>query len=327
VPVIVDPARDADYTSYRGASVMKPNRLETQLATGIQIVDAVDALKAGKRLCRQLNLEMALVTLDRDGIAMVRPDGSGSVFPTDARSVYDITGAGDMVLAAIGLCLGSGVHPEAAVRLSNVAAGLEVQRDGVAVVSRQELRAELAARSQSLAGKIVTRRGAAEAAERLRREGKRVVLTNGCFDLLHVGHVTYLAEAAALGDALFVGVNSDQSVRRLKGPNRPVIGQADRAAMLASLACVSHVVVFDQDTPHGLLHAIKPDVLVKGGTYTPQQVVGHEVVTAYGGEVRVTGMVEGISTTGILQSLRGENTLSSQPSDTQPQTDTLRRAG
>jgi D-beta-D-heptose 7-phosphate kinase/D-beta-D-heptose 1-phosphate adenosyltransferase len=147
---------------------------------------------------------------------------------------------------------------------------------------------------------------AALAAEH-RHRGHKVVFTNGCFDLLHVGHVAYLAEAARLGDALFVGVNSDHSVRKLKGPGRPVIAETDRAAMLAALACVDHVVVFSDDTPHALLHAIRPDVLVKGGTYSPQEIVGHELVEAYGGTVCVTGAVDGISTTNILASLaRGE---------------------
>jgi D-beta-D-heptose 7-phosphate kinase/D-beta-D-heptose 1-phosphate adenosyltransferase len=144
---------------------------------------------------------------------------------------------------------------------------------------------------------------AASLAEKARRQGKKVVFTNGCFDLLHVGHVTYLAEAAALGDVLIVGVNSDASVRRLKGAERPVIGERDRAALLAALAAVACVVVFDEETPHALLAAIRPDVLVKGGTYTPEQVVGHELVTAYGGEVRVTGVVDGISTTHILETI------------------------
>ena len=142
------------------------------------------------------------------------------------------------------------------------------------------------------------------------------MFTNGCFDLLHVGHVTYLAEAARLGNVLAVGINSDAGVRRLKGPSRPVIGQSDRAAMLAALACVQYVVVFDDDTPHALLRAIRPDVLVKGGTYTPEQVVGHEIVEAYGGAVRVTGVVEGISTTHILASLaRGETAHSPEGPD------------
>jgi D-beta-D-heptose 7-phosphate kinase/D-beta-D-heptose 1-phosphate adenosyltransferase len=292
VPVLVDPGRDRDVADYRGATLLKPNRLEAAWATGVRIDQAADALRAGRQLCRQLDLEFAVITLDRDGMALVRRDGSGEVFPTEARLVYDITGAGDMALAVMGLCLAAGQPAEIAVRLANVAAGLEVQHTGVAVFSREEI-------ARALRGldpepqKHVTIDRAADLANLYRQAGRRIVLTNGCFDLLHVGHVTYLQEAASLGDVLVVAVNSDASIRRLKGSGRPIIGQQDRAAMLAALACVTHVVVFDDDTPHALLHAVRPDVLVKGGTYAPDQVIGHEIVLGYGGEVRVTSMVEG----------------------------------
>jgi D-beta-D-heptose 7-phosphate kinase / D-beta-D-heptose 1-phosphate adenosyltransferase len=303
VPVIVDPARSCPLQNYRGVTVIKPNRLETELATNRKIKTEADALAAGRQLCYQLDAQMALVTLDRDGMLLVQRDGAGEVFPTQARAVYDITGAGDMVLAMIGLCLAAGTTPAEAVRLGNVAAGLEVERSGVAVIYRHEIRAELAANRRLGTSKIVTREQVGRLAEEHHLRGEKIVFTNGCFDLLHVGHVTYLAEAAALGNMLIVGVNSDASVRKLKGPSRPVISETDRAAMLAALACVQYVVVFDDDTPLGLLEAIRPDVLVKGGTYTPDQVVGHEFVTSYGGSVCVAGMVDGISTTKILASL------------------------
>jgi len=307
VPVIVDPARECPLAHYRGVTMIKPNRLETELATGRKIRLPAEAEQAGRLLCEQLDARMALITLDRDGMMLVEADGTGEMFPTQARAVYDITGAGDMVLAMIGLCLAGGTTPGDAVRLANVAAGLEVERAGVAVIYRDEIHSALLADRAGMARKVVTLAQAGAAAAELRRRGQKVVFTNGCFDLLHVGHVTYLSEAASLGDVLFVGVNSDASVRKLKGPSRPVISEGDRAAMLAALACVGHVVVFDDDTPHRLLETIRPDVLVKGGTYTPDQVVGHEIVTAYGGTVCVTGVVDGISTTNILASLsRGE---------------------
>ena len=336
VNVLVDPSRSCPLSHYRGATVIKPNRLETELATGRKIASAADALAAATQLCQDLDARMALVTLDRDGMILVDRDGKGEVFPTHARAVYDITGAGDMVMAMIGVCLASGATSADAARLGNVAAGLEVERAGVAVIFRDEIRAELLWGRGGPARKIVSRDQAALVAEEHRIRGERVVFTNGCFDLLHVGHVTYLAQAATLGDALVVGVNSDESVRKLKGPSRPVIGEADRAAMLAALACVRYVTIFDDDTPHALLEAIRPDVLVKGGTYTPEEVVGHEVVEAYGGEVRVTGVVEGISTTGILASLsRSQAGMAvSMPPDTQAnpptgprETPRLRRAG
>lgn len=303
VPVLVDPLREGSFEHYRGATVLKPNRREAEQAAGAKIVAPADAFEVGARLCRQLGLEAAVITLDRDGMALVQADGRHEIHPTQAREVYDITGAGDMVLAMLGVCWASGVAPQDAVRLGNVAGGLEVEQAGVVVIRRDEIRAHLLAARGNGSRKIVGCEEAGRLAEELRRRGKRVVFTNGCFDLLHVGHVTYLAEAAALGDVLFVGLNSDASVRRLKGPERPVINERDRAALLAALACVGHVIVFDEPTPHRLLHAILPDVLVKGGTYTPREVVGHEVVESYGGQVCITGLVDGVSTTKIVQSL------------------------
>jgi D-beta-D-heptose 7-phosphate kinase/D-beta-D-heptose 1-phosphate adenosyltransferase len=318
VPVIVDPARGVDYQRYRGVTTMTPNRLEAELATGIKIADPVDAFRAGRQLRDALDMAMAIITLDRDGMALVpaaspsdtpvvsgavvmQTQPNGRVFPTEARAVYDITGAGDMVLAMIGVALAGGATAAQAIELGNVAAGLEVGKVGVAIVERSEIRAVLAEREVSSAGKIVTLQQMVAAAAAHRAGGQRLVLTNGCFDLLHVGHASYLEQARRLGDRLIVAINSDASVRRLKGEARPVICQADRAAMLAALAVVDYVLVFDEDTPHELLRQIRPDVLAKGGTYTPEQVVGHEVVEAYGGQVTVTGAVDGVSTTHILQ--------------------------
>jgi D-beta-D-heptose 7-phosphate kinase/D-beta-D-heptose 1-phosphate adenosyltransferase len=302
-PVLVDPRRDGGFERYRGASLIKPNRAETEAATGRRIACVDDACEAGRELCTTLGIQQAVITLDRDGMALVGDDGASEVFPTTVRSVYDITGAGDMVLAMLGACLGGGVAIADAVRLANVAAGIEVQRPGTAVVTRDEIRTELVSASRPGSQKIVDLQTAARFAEQYRARGETVVFTNGCFDLLHVGHLQVLAESASHGDVLVVGVNSDAGVRRLKGPERPVIGERDRAALLAALSCVDYVVVFDEDTPHRLLEAIRPDVLVKGGTYAPHQVVGHEVVEAYGGRVEVTGVIEGMSTTRIVESL------------------------
>jgi D-beta-D-heptose 7-phosphate kinase/D-beta-D-heptose 1-phosphate adenosyltransferase len=303
VPVLVDPRRDGGFDRYRGATLIKPNRAETAAATGQAIVTGDDARQAGQKLCRRLAIDIAVVTLDRDGMVLVRHDGSSELMPTTVRSVYDITGAGDMVLATLGACLAGGVSVEDAVRLANVTAGLEVQRPGTAAVTRDEIRAEIASTQRLGAQKIIDCDTAARFAEEHRRRGETVVFTNGCFDLLHVGHLQVLAESAAHGDVLVVGVNSDGSVRRLKGPERPIINERDRAALLAALGCVDYVVVYDDDTPHRLLRAIRPDVLVKGGTYALDEVVGHEVVEGYGGRVAVTGTIDGISTTRIVQSL------------------------
>jgi D-beta-D-heptose 7-phosphate kinase/D-beta-D-heptose 1-phosphate adenosyltransferase len=306
VPVLVDPMRTDNFGSYRGATVLKPNRVETESASGCRIHRPEDAFRAGTRLCEQLDLATAIITLDRDGMALVPRRGTPGLYATQPRAVYDITGAGDVVLALLGICWARGVAPEAAVQLGNVAGALEVERTGVSKVTREEIRCELMAQSRPGLQKILTAAQLGAFGRQQRRVGRKVVFTNGCFDLLHVGHVTYLADAAAMGDVLVVGVNSDASVRSLKGAGRPVISEMDRAAMLAALACVDAVVVFDDSTPHRLLEVLRPDVLVKGGTYAPHEVVGREVVEAYGGEVRVTSVVDGISTTRIVQSLSGD---------------------
>ncbi len=207
-----------------------------------------------------------------------------------------------MVLATLGLSLAGGVVLEHAAPLANVAAGLKLQKFGAAPVSRREVQAELE-QSRPLE-KCVELQRMARLAEEHRRQGRRVVLTNGCFDLLHVGHVAYLQQAAALGDVLIVAINSDSSVQALKGPQRPIYNQEVRCTMLAALDCVDHVLVFDEATPHTLLRAIRPDVLVKGGTYREDEVVGREVVLSYGGRVCVAGKVDGVSTTSIVTELR-----------------------
>ncbi|HZZ77814.1 MAG TPA: PfkB family carbohydrate kinase, partial [Gemmataceae bacterium] len=241
VPVVVDPCRTAEYERYRGATAVTPNRLETQLVSRRQILEPGDALAIGKDLCLEWDLSMVLVTLDRDGIVMVRKDGTGSVFPTRARAVYDITGAGDTVLATVGLALAKGAPAEIAVQLANFAAGLQVERIGVSVVSLSELRAATMGQPTNHA-KVVNAASVATIVQQHRDRGRTIVFTNGCFDLLHTGHIHYLAEAAELGDLLVVGLNSDASIRRLKGPERPVLSQEERAAMLAALETVGLVV-------------------------------------------------------------------------------------
>jgi len=311
LPLIVDPARMPDYGLYRGVQIIVPNRTEAELATGMQIHSPADALRAGRQLCDEYGLAAALVKLDSDGIAVVdRRAGIEQHVPTRPRAVYDVTGAGDMVLAIVGLCQAAGWGLVESAELANVAAGLEVEKLGVAPVSWGEIRAELQ-RGKSTS-KLVTLDEMAKLAAAYRHDGKAVVFTNGCFDLLHVGHVTYLQEAAQLGDALIVAINSDASVQRLKGPQRPIIHDADRAGLLAALACVDHVLIFDDDTPHRLLERIRPDVLVKGGTYTPDEVVGAEVVRAYGGRIYVTQKVEATSTSAIMDTIRERSSRTDQ---------------
>lgn len=300
IPVIVDPARGVDCLQYRGATLLKPNRVEAGLAAGVVINSPAAAMQVAARLVQRFDVNSAVVTLDADGMAFATADGIADYVPTRPLEVYDITGAGDMTLAVLGLAIATGTPLSIAVALANVAAGLEVQRHGVAPVSRYELREALIPRALRAARKQVSLVDAAQLAERYRREGRRIVLTNGCFDLLHAGHVACLEEAASYGDVLIVAVNSDASARRLKGLNRPIHSETDRVRVLASLECVGHVLLFDGDTPHHVLEQIRPDVLVKGGTYDADEVVGREIVLRYGGQVRVTGAVPGQSTTAIV---------------------------
>lgn len=307
IPVIVDPARGADFSHYSDATVVKPNRVELELATGLRIDSPEAAADAARLLCERFDHRSVLVTLDSQGMVLVQPQGTSHHFPTIPRSVYDVTGAGDMVLAVVGLCLAAGVSLDEAAELANVAAGLEVERFGTAPVNLDEIAKVLrggAVVGGASANKIVELIELVECVEAYRQAGRTVVLTNGCFDLLHAGHLASLEQAATYGDVLIVAVNGDASVRRLKGAARPVIGQRDRAALLGGLDCVDHVLVFDDDTPHRLLRRIRPDVLVKGAPYSPEEVVGREVVLAYGGQVCVTGRVEGVSTSQILTAVR-----------------------
>lgn len=304
-PVIVDPASSGDYNRYSGATALTPNRLETARATGREIAAPEDAFAAGRSLIAQLELNHAYITLDSDGIALVANDGMAKLLPTRRREVYDITGAGDMVLATIGVGAAAGFQPADLARLANVAGGLEVEQIGVAKITRQQILADLVAGSRSSSEKICTLDEVARHTEARRGLGQRVVMTNGCFDMLHVGHVSYLQQAAAQGNCLIVAINSDESVRRLgKAPDRPLFGQQHRATMLAALEAVDYVVIFDESTPHAVLERLKPDLLVKGGTYSYQEIVGREIVEAYGGQVMPLEKVPDVSTTLILERLR-----------------------
>jgi D-beta-D-heptose 7-phosphate kinase/D-beta-D-heptose 1-phosphate adenosyltransferase len=302
IPVVVDPVLRNNYELYSGATAITPNRREAEHATGVTIDQPEKALQAAAVLCRQADLEMAFVTLDRDGMAVLHPQqAQQEIYATRPRAVYDITGAGDMVLATIGICLAAKCSPAQAAQLANVTGGLEVEHVGVAVIRREEIRNYLLAEQQPAAAKVLEHQPLTDALNACRARGQRIVFTNGCFDLLHVGHITYLQQAATMGDVLVIGLNSDPSVRALKGPKRPVISQQDRAAILAALACVDFVAIFDEQTPQALIQRVRPDVLVKGGDYRPEEIVGRQFVESYGGQVVVTPIVAGVSTTKILK--------------------------
>ena len=298
--VIVDPALIDDYRRYRGATLLTPNRYECERASGIGITDEPSLVAAAQRVLEVADAEAILVTLDKEGCFLQPRGQTGRRIPSPKpRGVYDVTGAGDMVLAALAVARAEGSDWQAAAMLANVVGGLEVERFGVVPITRREVHDELRRLVGLRGAKVMDRKPLAEEIRRRRAGGDVVVFTNGCFDLLHAGHVRYLQQARELGSCLIVGVNSDDSVRRLKGGDRPVIGADERAEMLGALECVDYVTIFDEDTPTELLELLRPDVLAKGGS-TPH-VVGRELVEAYGGRVLTLDLVEGLSTTKIIE--------------------------
>jgi D-beta-D-heptose 7-phosphate kinase / D-beta-D-heptose 1-phosphate adenosyltransferase len=301
VRVLADPIRASEYARYRGVHCMTPNRLEAQLATGLSISRPEDALTVGRHLVQSLAMEAVLVTLDRDGMALVRADGRAGLVPTRPRQVYDITGAGDMVLAVVGLCLASGADYDEAAALANVAGGLEVEKFGVSLLTREELLKDLVDHHRPDGPKTLDRDSLLIEVRARRLARQKIVFTNGCFDILHPGHVRLLKQAAACGDFLVVGLNSDASVQRLKGPTRPIYPVEARAEVLSAVEFVDAVTVFEEDTPLELIKNILPDVLVKGGDYQPEDVVGRAEVEAAGGRLVLVPLVDGHSTTSTLR--------------------------
>ena len=302
LPVVIDP-KGTDYRKYRGATLLTPNRKETQLASGIPMVDESSLRRAGRQLFDELELEALVVTRSEEGMTLFLPNGQEEHFPTLAREVFDVSGAGDTVLASLGACLAAGVSVNQAARLSNLAAGIVVGKVGTSTVSPEEILEELSHQHKDSDLKIRSAASVKRLLESERQKGRAIVFTNGCFDLLHVGHVKYLQKARRLGDLLVLGLNSDASIRRLKGPKRPLIDQDERAHILAALDCIDYVVIFDEDTPLELIREVRPHILVKGGDYQADQVVGKDVVESYGGRVELITFVDGKSTTNIVEKI------------------------
>ncbi|MEM9915155.1 MAG: D-glycero-beta-D-manno-heptose 1-phosphate adenylyltransferase [Planctomycetota bacterium] len=302
IPVFVDPAAIADYTKYRGATCITPNRTEAQLATGESDPHAMAA-----KLKADLGLTHVVLTLDKSGALLLDDQDQTHTVPTVARSVYDVTGAGDMVLAMLAAARANDVPWFDAVALANVAAGLEVEKSGVVPIPLDEVLLALLTLHHDQRGKVRPPEALYRELDAYRKQGRSIVFTNGCFDILHAGHVAYLRAAAAHGDLLVVGLNSDDSIKRLKGEDRPVNHEADRVMVLSELQSIDYIVVFDEDTPIALIEAIKPDVLAKGADYTRETVVGHEVVEAHGGRVELIDLVEGRSTTNIIRKIAPES--------------------
>lgn len=298
IPVLVDP-KGSDFARYRGANLITPNLAEF-LAVGRLAEDAsCDLVRdTAAELVRTLDLEGVLVTLSERGMTWFGADETELYSPARTRQVHDVAGAGDTVLAAIGAARGLGWTMEKAMALANLAAGLVVAKPGVATVSGSEL-----IEGCGPADKVIGSDRLAELGRLARQRGQKVVFTNGCFDLLHAGHVAYLQKAKELGDLLVVGLNSDASIRRLKGPERPLVGQEDRSRIMAALDCVDYVTLFDDDTPIRLIEALRPDVLVKGGDYRPEDVVGREFVESCGGRLELIQFEAGRSTTAMIDKI------------------------
>ena len=305
VPVLADP-KTPDLSKYSGATMVCPNLHELEVATGVSAQDLEGLLRAGEAQRGEHDLRYLAVTMSERGIRLLSEAGEYHS-PARAREVFDVSGAGDTVIATMAASLAAGLGVETAVELANLAAGIVVGKVGTAPIAHHELTALLTpSKGISDAEKILNREQVTARVGEWRAAGETVVFTNGCFDLLHVGHVTLLEDCRRFGSKVVLGLNSDASVRRLKGPARPVVSERDRARVMAALGAVDAVTLFEEDTPIELIRVLAPDVLVKGGDYSVETVVGHEVVLAAGGRVEIVPTVEGFSTTGIVRKLKGD---------------------
>lgn len=302
-PVLVDPAAIEDYSKYKGATAITPNRSEAELATGLDMPIDADELhntQLTHKLLTDLKLDAVVLTLDRHGAMLEQRDRQPMLLPTVARSVYDVTGAGDVVLAALAGAVANGFGWPDAVRFANAAAGLEVEVFGVQPIPFAQVQREVMAQQRQLAGKVRTADELAVELAVHREAGHRIVLTNGCFDVFHVGHLFYLREAASLGDVLVVGVNADAQVQQLKGEGRPVYSEQERVELLSELESITYLIVFAERTAEQLIRLVQPDLYVKGGDYAPQEIVEYPLLQELGIETRVLAHRPGLSSTDVI---------------------------
>lgn len=314
-PVVVDP-KGTDFSKYQGATLLTPNLSEFSAVTGECQDDGQIASRA-QALCESFQLKAILVTRSEKGMSLIelnkatpqRTDPAQILhLPTAAKEVFDVTGAGDTVVATLAAALGAGMNLQQATTLSNVAAGIAVAKVGTAAVTSQELQEQLSATNKgSSAHKLCSAQQLIAEVAQLKAMGKTVVMTNGCFDILHPGHIEYLERARALGDVLVLALNSDRSVRQLKGEGRPVNPMPTRARMLSALSCVDKVTEFDEETPEALISSVLPSILVKGGDYKIEQIAGAKQVQAAGGQVLVLDFLEGHSTTNLIEKIKSHN--------------------
>ncbi|MBV4367160.1 bifunctional D-glycero-beta-D-manno-heptose-7-phosphate kinase/D-glycero-beta-D-manno-heptose 1-phosphate adenylyltransferase HldE [Erwinia sp. BNK-24-b] len=303
VPVLVDP-KGTDFERYRGATILTPNLSEFEAVAG-KCKDEAEIVERGMALMQQFELSALLVTRSENGMTLLQPGKEPFHLPTQAQEVYDVTGAGDTVIGVLAAALAAGNTLEESCFLANAAAGVVVGKLGTSTVSTVELENAIRARPESGFG-VMTEAQLKDAVALARRRGEKVVMTNGCFDILHAGHVSYLANARKLGDRLIVAVNSDASTKRLKGESRPVNPLENRMIVLGALEAVDWVVAFEEDTPQRVIADILPDLLVKGGDYKPEEIAGSEEVWANGGEVRVLNFEDGISTSNIIKAIQSK---------------------
>lgn len=300
IKVLVDP-KGKDYSKYKGSYTLTPNKKEAMEATNIDIKDESSLIEALKSLKTQCELEVSLITLSEQGIAIF--DDELTIKPTVAREVYDVTGAGDTVIASIAFALGNNLDIKDAIYFANLAAGVVVGKIGSATTTLDEIyEYEYSLHKSNSTSHIKTFDEIKTLASKLHNQGKKIVFTNGCFDILHVGHVKYLEVAKSYGDVLILGLNADSSVRKLKGPTRPINTQDDRAYILASLESVDYVVIFEEETPYELIKLIKPHVLVKGGDYEGKEVVGQDIAD----ELKLVQFVDGKSTTNTIKRIQND---------------------
>lgn len=304
IPVLVDP-KGHDFERYRGATLLTPNRGEFERVMGVANNDQELVQKAEEAL-RRYELKAILVTRSEEGMTLVQLGSDPVHLAAQAKEVFDVTGAGDTVIAMIALSLAIGLNLEQAIFYANLAAGIAVTKLGAASVTPPELRAEINRLHGTSTG-VVDEAQLITLLNDARSQGEKIIMTNGCFDILHIGHIQYLKKAKSLGDRLIVAVNSDESVRQLKGSNRPINGLEERMAILSELECIDWVVPFSELTPLRLIQMIRPDVLVKGGDYTPEEVVGREVLATYGGEVKIIEYVKGFSTSELINHIIEES--------------------
>jgi len=302
IPVLVDP-KGSDFEKYTGASLITPNLSEFEAVVGACDTED-DLVEKANALSKQFDIEALLVTRSEHGMSLMQQDYDPLHIPTQAREVFDVTGAGDTVISTLAASLGAGVSLERAMVLSNLAAGVVVAKSGTASVSLQELENAITQNSSNTEHGILQEADLYPLLDRCRARGETIVMTNGCFDILHAGHVTYLEQASEMGDRLLVAVNIDETVRRLKGADRPVNKVENRMRMLAALRCVDWVVAFSEDEPTRLICDLAPDILVKGGDNDADKIPGGDCVREAGGKVMVLTYVDGISTTKIIESIK-----------------------